>query len=220
MAAIAAATTGRGSLRRRRGGITLVEATISLVIVAVMIVMGLHTFGSAARGRKVVAGRYSGSALACQLMSEIAQCRYDEPDGDGGFGPEPSEAGGTRAAFDDVDDYHDWSASPPQARGGAVLSGLAGWRRRVTVEYVDPADPDRARSTDTGLKRVTVTVTNPEGKGVSIVCLRGASEATNAEPDPGSHVTWVGVELQVGSDPTGCVRCGTNVLNQAKEQGS
>ena len=217
---MATATTGRRGLRRWRGGVTLVEATISVVIVAVMIVMGLHTFGSVARGREVVAGRYSGSALACQLMSEIAQCRYDEPDGGGTFGPEPSEAGGTRAAFDDVDDYHGWSATPPQARDGAALSDLAGWRRSVTVEYVDRANPDQARSTDTGLKRVTVTVTDPKGKRISIVCLRGASEAANAEPDAGSHVTWVGVELQVGSDAAGRIRCGTNVLNQAKEQGS
>ena len=197
----------------RRGGMSLVEAMISTVIVGVMIAMVLHTFGATAKGRRIRVGRNVGAALARQLLSEVIQAGYEDPDGSPVFGPEASEGGPTRAKWDDVDDYHGWSASPPEAKDGTVASHLTGWSRSVSVVYVDPDDLSTGGQDD-GLKRITVTVTAPGGATVSLTALRSSSGAYDQESVPaGTYVTWVGLELQVGSDSQAKIASGTNVLN-------
>jgi hypothetical protein len=57
-----------------------------------------------------------------------------------------------------VDDYHGWSSSPPVEKDGTLLSGLTGWQRSVTVEWVNPDDPGEVKAFETGAKRITVTV--------------------------------------------------------------
>jgi len=73
------------------------------------------------------------------------------------FGRE-SESGVDRADWDDVDDYHLWSASPPQDRSGTPLPNLTDWQRDVVVEWVDPSNPSVTVGSDQGVKRITVTV--------------------------------------------------------------
>ncbi|OYW18935.1 MAG: hypothetical protein B7Z55_09750 [Planctomycetales bacterium 12-60-4] len=77
------------------------------------------------------------------------------------FGPElgePAVATGPRTLYDDVDDYHGWSRSPPQSRNGTPMSDLTGWQRSVAVEFVNPSNPGSVALLDQGIKRVTVTV--------------------------------------------------------------
>ena len=198
-----------------RRGFTLIEATIAIVIVSVMLVTALHTFGSLARGRQIVSTRYTAPGLASQLMSEIVQNRYDEPSETFVFGPEATETGGTRADFDDVDDYHGWSASPPQEMDGTAISGLTSWQRSVTVQYVDPADPDTVSGTDQGLKRITVTVSHPDGAQASLTCLQTSSGQGTLTGPQTDYVKWVGVELQIGPNGRTRVDFGTNLLNRA-----
>ena len=69
-----------------------------------------------------------------------------------------AETAGTRAAFDDVDDYSAWTESPPQRKDGSVLSDLAEWRRDVSVDLVRPANPGLLAISDQGVKRITVSV--------------------------------------------------------------
>ena len=205
-----------------RRGFTLIEATISILIVGTMVVMALNTFGSAVRGRKVRATLSQGPVLAAQLMAEILQSFYREPDETAEFGPEPTEGTATRANFDDVDDYHLWSpSSSPQMKDGAVIADLTGWRRSVTVEYVDPADVTDTVSEDMHLKRITVTVTSPAGKEMTLVALRGAASVYDQRPtESTTYVTWVGVDLQIGGDAGGRVLSGASILNQVPTGGS
>ena len=79
------------------------------------------------------------------------------------------------------------------------------------VEYVDPATMVAGGSTDTGLKRITVTVTDPGGRTASVWALRG-SAGTYDQPPPTSsttYVAWVGLTLQIGSDASGKIVSGT-----------
>ncbi len=199
-----------------RYGFTLIEATMAIVIVSVMLVTALHTFGSLARGRQIVSNRYSASGLASQLMSEILQNRYDEPNETFAFGPETSETGETRANFDDVDDYHGWSASPPQEMDGTVISGLTGWQRSVTVEYVNHDNPDTTVGTDLGLKRITVSVIKSDDTQISLTCLKTSSGEGKMVGVESDYVKWVGVELQIGANGRTRVDFGTNLLNRAQ----
>lgn len=203
----------------RRKGFTLIEATISMVILSVMVVMALNTLGSSARSNRIAASLSKGPALATQLMTEVLQGHYEEPNETVTFGPEASETGGTRATFDDVDDYHNWSATPPQDADGTAISGLAGWQRSVTVAYADPNNPTVTVGDDRGLKLITVTVTSSAGQQSTLTALRsnvsGYDQAVETET---TFVSWVGVELQLGSDVNARVRTGVNLLNQLPGQ--
>jgi len=140
-------------------------------------------------------------ALAQALMAEVCQAHYLDPETAGQFGTEFGEWGGTRSDFDDVDDYEDWSGSPPQTKDGTELTGYEGWSRQVAVHYVRPAPPDVTVGSDLGLKRIRVTVTDDQGKKTQLVSLRSANGAFELAPEASaSVVTWVGVELQIGEE--------------------
>ena len=200
--------------RRRRTGFTLVEATISIVVVATMLVSALYTFGSVARERQVVQRAHQGAGLADQLLGEILRTQFVDPGASPVFGPEPSEVGGSRAAFDDVDDFHGRSESPPQMPDGTAIAGLTGWRRAVQVENVNPDSFVSAGATDTGLKKITITVTDPQGRATVRTGFRSRFSAF----DQGGTVVqaypaWIGVALQMGPAPETRAYAGTQTMN-------
>jgi hypothetical protein len=136
-----------------------VEVVISTLIVGLLLVAALRTVGSAMASRLRNSHEGRGFVLAHDLMSEILGRSYEEPDDNPMFGPEPGEeASGTRAQFDDVDDYHAWEAFPPMDENGNALPGLAGWKRSVTVEWVNPDKLSMVVGIEQGVKRVQVTV--------------------------------------------------------------
>jgi len=198
---------------RSANGFTLVEAVIASVIVGVMVVAALNTLGASARARRIQATRSQGPALAGELMAEILQAPYSDPDGSPRFGPEGSERARPRSRYDDVDDYHNWSASPPQLKDRTVLKDLAGWRREVTVAYANPDNPAANVGSDQGLKRITVTVTDPSGKQASVVAIRSDVGAYDQPAGPTASVGWVGVTIQIGGEPGAAVIAGTHCLN-------
>ncbi|MBN2447259.1 MAG: PKD domain-containing protein [Phycisphaerae bacterium] len=155
-----------------RRGLTLAEAVISIAIVGTMLVAALSTVGAAKLTEQRVGSRSRATQLAQDLMSEISAQRYADADyGLGSFGLGGDEVGdGSRSLWEDVDDYDGWSASPPQAKDGTEWTDLAGWKRSVQVDWVDPSDPTQVRSYETGAKRIVVTV---EQDGVEITSLTG-----------------------------------------------
>jgi Tfp pilus assembly protein PilV len=206
---------------RNATGLTLVEAMLSVVLAATLVVMALGTFGSVARGRRVAYYRYTASMLASQLMTEVLANLYQDAAPTRVFGPETGEVTGTRSAFEDVDDYNSWTESPPQLKDGTVMPNLTGWRRTVVVDYVYPDTLAPTGGTDLGLKRVTVTVYDPRGVQTILVGLRSSIGTYDQKPDvQTSAVRWVGVDLQVGSDPAGKVSAGTGVPNIIPSGGS
>jgi hypothetical protein len=91
-------------------------------------------------------------------MSEIMMQAYRDPDGSAVFGRETGEPAGPRSAFDDVDDYNGWNASPPQYRDGTTIPDRTNWRHRVVVVRVIPATPAVTTNTDQGAKRIRVVI--------------------------------------------------------------
>ena len=197
-----------------RHGLTLVEAAISVVILAVLITMVLNTFGSLAKARQLGLSRNIATGLANQLLSEVVQNFYVDPSGPSVFGPETGEAGTSRAQFDDVDDYHNWTESPPQFKDGSTIPGLVGWARKVTVEHIDPDTMAPSGATDRGVKKISVTVTDPRGVSTTVVALRSKAGVYDVRPVSQTKcVGWVGVALQIGSDSSTRAYSGTNMLN-------
>lgn len=203
------------SRRSRSAGLSLVEAMISMVIVAVMLVMALNTIGSLARSWQAQSTQCRAPALAQQLMTEIIQGCYQEPYDSPIFGLEAPETSLVRADYDDVDDYNGWSASPPQLKDGTAMANLSGWTRSAAVQYVDPDNVSTPSGTNQGLKRITVTVTDPRGVQTALYALRANNSVYDLRGEAETtYLTWVGAQLQIGSDQQGRVVAGANVLNQ------
>ncbi len=137
---------------------TLVESVISLVIVSVMLVAALNTVGSSRLNQYKTSTRAQGRLLAESLLAEIFTLPYADPNGAALFGVEVGEDDVTRDAFDDVDDYHTWTSSPPTEKTGTEMASWAGWQRTVTAEWVDPANPALVQGTESLAKRITVKV--------------------------------------------------------------
>jgi Tfp pilus assembly protein PilV len=151
-----------------RCGLTLVEVVMSTLIVGVMTVAALNALGAATQSGATAGERAIAYGLADDLMAEILQSAYSDPDETPEFGPEDGEDASTRADFDDVDDFNGWNSLPPESRDGTALADRANWRRRVVVTHVVPTNPSQATSgnADQGAKRIRVIV---EYKGVVII---------------------------------------------------
>ncbi|MDP6543812.1 MAG: type II secretion system protein [Phycisphaerae bacterium] len=203
----------------RSAGFTLIESAMSILIVGAMLVMVINTLGSSVRGRQVRQTQSRAPAMASQLMAEILQASYADLTETAVFGLEASESGANRSTFDDVDDYHNWSATP-QDKNGTTLTGMDGWTRSVTVQYVLPTDLSSVSATDQGIKLITVTVTDPFDQQSSVAAIRSNVGTADQAPSVATtFVTWVGVELQIGTESSDRVTSGTNVLNKVPVSG-
>ncbi len=144
----------RPKLRVRRSrwmapGLTLVEATLSSVMVGLLIVAALNALGSAARVRRVSAEQTLAVRLATDMVSEI----MSKPLDDGG-----SIVGASRDTFTDILDYDNWTSEPPVNEAGDAIAGAEGYERTVRVRWITDVDRLNDEVTRTGLVRIVVNV--------------------------------------------------------------
>ena len=203
---------------RRRCGSSLIEVAVCCMLVGVMLVAAMRAVGAVFRTRLVAFQRQQGETLAHELMAEILQAYYESPSlAPGSFGLETGEVGdGSRALWDDVDDYNGWSASPPEAKDGTPLPDADGWTRQVVVDRVTCPNPETTSVSDTGLKRIEVEATSPTGETFTLKALRSRWGALELKtPVDETYVTGLSGELQVGAAGSAVVG-GTAVVNHAQ----
>jgi len=178
----ASSRSGRGSKAR---GLTLAETAVSTLIVGVTLVAALNTVGAARGTELAVAERGRAVLLAQDLLAEVLQQAYEDPDlGPGSFGLGSDEVGdGSRLLWEDVDDYDGWSAAPPQTREGNEIAWAQDYRRTVEVCWVQSADLTAASLAATGIKRIRVTVAH---RGRDLVTLT----AYRTEAWPAASGLW------------------------------
>lgn len=198
-----------------RRGLSLVEAAVATVIVGIMLVSALATFDATIRVRNITTSRNKAAALASMLMSEILSRRYEEPVDEVQFGRETGESQTARGDWDDVDDYDGFTQAPPTDADGLAIDGAEKWAWQASVAFVDRADPGHVVTLDTGLKRITVTVTDPRGMAVTHVALR--SRFGTRDRTVTARTTFVGhvdIRLVLGGGATGTVTSGTALWNE------
>jgi hypothetical protein len=122
-----------------------------------------------------------------ELMAEILQRQYQEPDDAVDFGLESGESGGDRADYDDVDDYDGWDSSPPELGDGTEIAGLTDWRRAVSVTWVQHDDHNSTQASETGIKKIVVTAWWKELQAATVTALR-SHDGDAVIVDPGSPV--------------------------------
>lgn len=158
---------------------SIVEAVFSTVLVAVIVVAALGTVGASVSAQSRLTDHGQGQMLALDLMAEIMEQAFSEPDEASVFGPEATEQTGSRAAFDDVDDYHNWQDDPPTYKNGTPIPGFDEWQRSVNVQWVSPNNLTQISLTNTGVVRITITVTH-HGKTAAVLTAVRADRF----PDP------------------------------------
>ena len=200
----------------RRCGLSLIEVSISTLLIGVVLISALKAVGGVFTTWTVAAEQYDGMFLVDQMVDEILQCHYEEPDGAVRVGVEVPETVSSRTDWDDVDDYRAWSASPPVNRDGTPVPATTGWSRSVRVRLVTVLNPASTAVSDEGLKLITVTVTAPDGKSVSRQVLRSKWGMLEQAPLVDSNwVTSVGVNLTTGSGAS--VNTGVSLPNAAED---
>jgi Tfp pilus assembly protein PilV len=152
----------------------MIEVAVSMVIVSVILLTAMNMVGAAGQSTRSMTDRGTGNLLAEQLMAEILAQAYEEPDEPpGSFGTDGFEdVTKDRSYYDDVDDYDRWNAMPPEYKDGTAVPGYAQWRRRVDVDWVQPADTRLIAAGNTGIKRILVTVTRNAVKVAEFRALR------------------------------------------------
>ncbi len=138
----------------------MAETVVSTMIIGFVIVATLQIVGPMVRTTSVHTDRLLAANLANELTEEIAMHFFTDPDVDDpdALGTDTGERSANRSDFDDVDDYHDWTSSPPKLSSNQENVLLQRWTRSVTVEHVELSDASTSSNTVTGLKRVTVIV--------------------------------------------------------------
>lgn len=176
---------------RRARGLTLVEVVISTMLIAGLMVAAMDAVGASVLAREKIVNSIRGQLLADELLDHIVTLAYLDPD-TASLGVDSifrDEMWATNwGAFDDVDDFVMWSATPPQDADGAGLAGYTGrWRRSVDVSFVDRESfaPLSIFSGGNGVKRITVVVTYNNVEVGRAVALRtmGTDYARFGYPD-------------------------------------
>jgi hypothetical protein len=188
---------------------------MAAVIVGVLIVAALESVGMVYRTRRIMSGRLTGPGLARALMAEIMSMPYDDPDGAGILGIDLSELLSNRATFDDVDDYNGYNAANSENKQGGALNGYTGWGQAAAVAWVTVADPTVTSGAETGLKRITVTITSPTGAQTQLIAYRsryGALEQN--QPLANRVISYLDAELRTGAS-TRAERTATAITNPA-----
>jgi hypothetical protein len=156
-----------------RKGLSYLETIVATGIIGLVVVAAGRALAVVARGQLAARDHQSAQILAEELLAEIETTSFADLNQSPVFGPESGEVTGTRAQFDDVDDYRGWTESPPQAKDGTVLKDYRDFSRSVTVQNVDPADLTRVvPDGSSDFKQVIVTVTKRGKRLMTLRCVR------------------------------------------------
>jgi MSHA pilin protein MshD len=162
----------RPGIHRTCAAFTLVEAVMACLVVSILLVSAMRAAGVASVYQYSIANRARARLLATQLLADISSTSYEEPSGTVLFGTESGETSSSKANYDDVDDFNGWTESPPQDRDGNAMAELTGWQRSVAVVWVNSTSPTTVSATETGIKRITVTVSRNNAALATAVAIK------------------------------------------------
>ena len=112
-------------LTARQSGVTLVELLVSIVIVAIAAGTILGLLATTTGGSADPMLRHQASAVAEAYLEEILLRPFDDPDG--------ADGEGSRAAFDDLDDYDGLLDVGARDQFGNPIPALAAYTVSVSV---------------------------------------------------------------------------------------
>ncbi|MFK8112763.1 MAG: prepilin-type N-terminal cleavage/methylation domain-containing protein [Rubripirellula sp.] len=154
-------------------GVTMIEVMVSLVLVSTILLVSLSASANLLRNDVQQRNSTDGKILAQRLMDEVSAMEFEDTS-EPIFGLETGESGSNRSAFDDVDDYHGYTMSPPTYRDGTTINGFTTWSVSITVTPVEPdatGVTTAAANANSPLRLIVVTCTTPDGSTVDASTL-------------------------------------------------
>ena len=142
-------------------GFSQVEIVASTAMLGILMTATMTSIAASRTRAGSEMSRLQAQSLANDLLTEILSLPACDPENGvpTTLGLEASESDGTnRSQWDDVDDYHNLSESPPQNRLGNAINGYTDWSRTTTVEQLRSNDWTTTNSTYDRAYRVTVKV--------------------------------------------------------------
>jgi prepilin-type N-terminal cleavage/methylation domain-containing protein len=130
-------------LRHARPGFTLIESAVAVVIVGVGIVAMLGAMASGSRVNAQARETTQAIFLAQEIREWTLRLPYRDPNDPNQHSyPYTSthEAGEDPNVFvNDLKDLNGVTYSPPRDGEGQAITGLAGWKQAITMQWRDPA---------------------------------------------------------------------------------
>jgi Tfp pilus assembly protein PilV len=200
---------------RRRAGVSLIEAVISALLVGSLAVTSLQATQAILRAQRELNHQRQAYALCEQFLTEVLQARYSPAKvSEDGAESDVVEmdalptneievlSNPSRSSLLYLDQFHGRLESPPQNRDGSVMTGFGrGWKVAIDVQRFKPTQSPAATAEDLGLKRVSVTVTDPTGTQITLNSFRarlGCNERTPSQPC--EFIQSVGLSLRLQGD--------------------
>ncbi len=142
----------------RQHGATLIELIITIVIISIALSGILSVVNITTKHSAAPIIQHQAIAIAESYLEEILLLPITDPNG--------SNAGETRATFDNIDDYDDLSNSGAVDQAGSAILGLENYNVIVNV----------ADNTISGvvMKAVTVSVSYPSITTINLVGYRAS----------------------------------------------
>jgi MSHA pilin protein MshD len=118
---------------RNIAGVTLIELTVSIMIIAISVSGTLLLVATATRHSADPMLERQAVAIADAYLEEILLRPFYDPDLGAGGGSCPAPEG-SRSLFDNVCDYDGLDDAGAQDQGGSAIPGLGAYRVRVDVD--------------------------------------------------------------------------------------
>lgn len=162
-------------------GFTLAEVLVAVFVIVIALVPLITVLGQGVKRGKDPQKITMANMLAQDLLEEILAKKFDEnpanPDTPGRLGPDTGESRSgnpPNRCFDDVDDYDNYTDSPPREVDGTVMTDYTGYTRTVIVDYVNETNFDQVSVVITRFKRIRMTVTWEAGnQRVELEAIKG-----------------------------------------------
>jgi len=123
---------------RRKNGFTLIEVLIAILLVGLAIVSLISANGALTQANGAGIELSTAEFLIEQIRELTTVLPVIDPNtGTTTFGPEASE---TLASYNDLDDFHGASFSPPISASRNALNNLSAYTQQITVENVSASD--------------------------------------------------------------------------------
>ncbi|MGD9789843.1 MAG: Tfp pilus assembly protein FimT/FimU [Phycisphaerales bacterium] len=160
------------SCSRHRHAFSLVEAVISTLIVAGLLVASLSVVSQGAKVRLTNQMRLDGLRYAEILLAKVQSLPYADPNDTPILGIEVGDVTATPATYDDVDDFNGYQETPPTDAAWQAMPVASRWKMSVSVTYVDPDANYAVAATDTGVKKITVVASSGDKPYATLWTIR------------------------------------------------
>lgn len=126
--------------------------------------------------------RLQGQLLATELLTEIQSLPACDPQSGppATLGRETGETNGNiRTNWDDVDDYHNVTESPPKNRSGTDIPGFSSWTRTTVIERLTSNNWTQTNVTYAFAYKITVSLSRNGQLITTVTAFKNGDTPTN-----------------------------------------